>query len=331
MKILVYGVHDGERDAIDNWQRRNQYELSCLAELFSLENVDLVKGFDGLCIQQSLPVQDEEIFRKLKDYGIKQIALRTAGFDMINLDNAKKYGITITYVPAYSPNAIAEMALTQTMNLVRKMNITQAKVKKNNFTWVGSLAPEIRSLTIGIVGVGRIGGVFAKLVSGLGAKVIGYDIEVREHENPVVAYQDSLEMLLQKADVVSIHLPHDKSTEYLINKHTLSLMKPSAYLINTARGMIVKSTDLIEALENNIIAGAALDTIDVELGYFTKNYSNQEIENEIFKKLLELPNVIITPHISFYTKTALTNMVDIALDSVVDILETGTSKNIVKK
>ena len=331
MKIFIYGVHDGEFEPIEAYQKNNNIEIEYTTELLNNDTVHLANGFDGISVKQSNHVKEEIIYKKLNEYNIKQIALRTAGYDMIDLELAKKYNLVVTNVPAYSPNAIAEMALTHTMHLLRKMYLTIPRVNNHDFTWNGLLAPEIRSLTIGIIGVGRIGGVYAKLVSGLGAKVIGYDIVKREHENPVVEYQNSLTDLLSKADIISIHTPHDESTENLINKNTLKLMKPNAYLINTARGPIVNSKDLIEALENKVIAGAGLDTLDCEIGYFQHDYHDKNIASEEFNKLLEMENVLITPHISFFTKTALKNMVDISLDSVIDILMTQTSKNIVKE
>ncbi|MDL2211939.1 D-2-hydroxyacid dehydrogenase [Erysipelotrichaceae bacterium OttesenSCG-928-M19] len=330
MKIFIYGVHDGEFEPIDEYLKINNIKIEYTTEQLNSDTVSLAQGFDGISIKQSNHITDESIYKKLNTYNIKQIALRTAGYDMIDLKLANKYNLTITNVPAYSPNAIAEMALTHTMFLLRKMYLTIPRIKSHNFTWPGLLAPEIRNLTIGIIGVGRIGGVYAKLVSGLGAKVIGYDIVRREHENPVVEYQETLNELLRKADIISIHTPHDDSTENMINKKTLKLMKPTAYLINTARGPIVNSRDLIDALENKELAGAGLDTLDCEINYFQHNYHGKEIKSKELKKLLQMENVLITPHISFFTKTALKNMIDISLDSAIEVLTSKTSKNIVK-
>ena len=330
MRIKVFGVHNGEIEALEKWQERNKIELSLSSEILSIANVDEIVDFDGVCLQQVEPVEDEEIYRKISEFGVKQITVRTAGYDMIDLEYAHKYHLLVTNVPAYSPNAIAEMALTHTMNLIRKMYITQLKVARKDFTWDGSLAPEIRMLTIGIIGVGRIGGVYAKLVAGLGAKVIGYDIAPNQCINPDVEYQDSLDDVLQKADLISLHVPLDQTTEYLINKDTLKLMKTTAYLVNTSRGKVVNSSALINALENGELAGAALDVIEEENEYFGNDYSAKIINDKNINKFLELENVYVTPHIAFYTKTALQNMVDISLDSVVDIVKTGSSKNIIK-
>lgn len=330
MKIIMYGVHDGEIDAIQDYSINNNVSITKVNELLDESNYHLIEGHDALCIQQSKRVVSEEIYKKIASYGIKQIALRTAGYDMLDLDLAKKHNLIVTNVPAYSPNAIAEMALTHTMYLTRKMYNTLKKVEQQNFTWPGSLAHEVRTLTVGIIGVGRIGSIYAKLVSCIGAKVIGYDILIREENKGIVEYKDSLKELLEEADVVSIHTPANESTINMINKETLSYMKESAYLINTARGPIVNSKDLIAHLKAGKLAGAGLDTIDCEVGYFQSDYSNQEIESTELKELLAMPNVMITPHISFYTTMALKNMVDICLDSALAVARDEECSTIVK-
>lgn len=331
MKIIMYSVQPVEHKAITNWLAAHpEVEIKMVNLPLSTETVDQAEGFDGVCIQQSLAIKDEVVYEKLAKFGAKQIALRTAGYDMIDLELAKKYQLLVTNVPAYSPNAIAELALTQTMNLVRKMYTVVPRVNAHNFTWGGLMAPEIRSLTVGVVGVSRIGGVYAKLVSGLGAKVIGYDVFVNEEYTSFVEYQDSLDDLLAKADVISIHAPLLPSTQHMFNSETFAKMKDGAYLINTARGGIVDTKALIEALQSGKLAGAALDTIECEVGYFTQDYSDKEITNEDFNTLLAMENVLITPHIAFFTETAVGNMVDIGLDSTYDILTTQTSVNLVK-
>ncbi|MEG0283991.1 MAG: D-2-hydroxyacid dehydrogenase [Erysipelotrichales bacterium] len=329
MNIIMYGVHGSELDAIKDFEKKNNVQITMINEIFTKDTMNKVIGHDLLCIQQSQKVDDEAIYSFLKDNNIKQIALRTAGFDMIDLDLANKYNISITNVPAYSPNAIAEMALSHIMYLNREFYLTIPKVDNNNFTWNAKPAKEIRKQTIGIVGVGRIGYVLAKLLNGIGAKVIGYDINIEEHKKDILEYKDSLNDLLKESDIVSLHLPLDESTHNLINKDTLSLMKEDALLINTSRGPVVNSVALIEALENNVIKAAGLDTIDCEIGYFQNDYSNKEIENNELNKLLSMNNVLITPHIAFYSNEALKNMVDISLESALDIYHNNTSKNIV--
>lgn len=331
MKFIVFGVHEGELEAYEKWQARNNIELKLIEKTLNLDTIDLVKGYDGICLQQMSMISDEIIYQKLNEYNIKQIALRTAGYDMIDFELAKKYQIKVTNVPAYSPNAIAEMALTHTMYLTRKMYLNIKNQEKLDLRWSGLLAREVRSLTIGIIGVGRIGGLYAKLVSSIGAKVIGYDIAPKPELNPNVEFVASLEELLKQADVVSIHTPTTPLTTNMINKDTLTLMKDSAYFINTARGAVVNSSDLVEALNNKVIAGAGIDVINDEEDYFNYDCANKEFKNKELLALLKMDNVLVTPHTAFYTNTALENMVDIGLDSALAIITTGKSQNIVSK
>lgn len=331
MKFIIFGVHEGELEAYSNWQARNNIKLKLIEETLNLDTIDLVKGYDGICLQQMSEIKDEIIYQKLNEYNIKQISLRTAGYDMIDFELAKKYNLKITNVPAYSPNAIAEMALTHTMYLTRKMYLNIKNQEKLDLRWSGLLAREVRSLIIGVIGVGRIGGLYAKLVSGIGAKVIGYDIEPKPELNPDVEFVASLEELLKQADVVSIHTPTTPLTTNMINKDTLALMKNTAYFINTARGAVVNSSDLVTALNNKVIAGAGIDVINDEEAYFNYDYTNKEFKNKELLALLKMDNVLVTPHIAFYTNTALENMVDIGLDSALEIINTGDSKNILNK
>lgn len=331
MKILVYSTQEIEKPAITEWlENHKDVELTLESEPLTVNTYHKAEGFDGVCIQQSISINDEEVYENLAKFGIKQIALRTAGHDIINKEFAKKHNLLITNVPAYSPNAIAELACTQTMNLVRKMYLVNQKVANNDFSWKGLIAPEIRSLTVGVIGVSHIGGVYAKLMNGLGAKVIGYDVRVNEEVKDIVEFKNSLEELLNEADVVSIHAPLLESTKHMINSTTIAQMKDNAYLINTARGGIVNTEDLITALKSKKLAGAALDTVEGEVGIFGADWSEKEITDQNLKTLLEMENVLITPHIGFFTQTAVKNMLDIGLNSTYEVITTGTSVNLVK-
>jgi D-lactate dehydrogenase len=324
----MYTVHDGEKDAIKEWASNNNYDITYNDVILNKDTVILAQGYDGICIQQTQLIDDEFVYQKLHEYGFKHLSLRIAGYDIINMEYAKKYQLLISIVPAYSPNAVAEMALSHTMYLTRKMYHNIAKVNHHNFTWDGSLANEIRSMTIGVIGFGRIGRIYAQIMKAIGARVIVYDV-IKPNDLEGCLFINNLDDLLKKADVISIHIPLTKDTKYLICEDTLKLMKPTAYLINTSRGAIVNTNDLVFALEHQLIAGAGLDTLECESDYFEKDFGNDTISDSNFNKLLAMNNVLITPHISFYTTTALKNMVDIGLDNIKTLLEDGECLNIV--
>ncbi|MDN3955869.1 D-2-hydroxyacid dehydrogenase [Sporolactobacillus laevolacticus] len=329
MKFLMYGVQDHERATIENWANQHQVEIATTSDFLSEDTVAQSKGFDGICIQQPIALGGPNLYTQLKSNGIKQIATRTAGYDMIDLNEAEKNSLLVTNVPAYSPYAVAELAVTQAMQLVRHIPEFNKRVAGKDFRWSGLISREIRSLTVGIVGTGRIGATAAQLFKGLGAKIIGFDQYPNDRLNGILDYRPSLEDVLKEADIISLHTPLFDSTRHMINKSTLKLMKNSAYLINVARGGLIKTEDLIEALENGEIAGAALDTFENEL-MINKDLSKQPLNDPLLSKLLDMEQVLLTPHVGFFTETAIQNIVEGALDSVVEVLKTGTSKNLVQ-
>ncbi|WP_462227004.1 D-2-hydroxyacid dehydrogenase [Alkalibacterium sp.] len=322
----MFSVREDEKTAIKEWEVRHNVEVTTVSEDLSLANVDLVEGFDGLSIQQVTELPEEAIYKKLAAFGIKQISLRTAGYDIINAEMAKKYKLTITNVPAYSPRSVAELVLTQTMRLIRHFPTLEAHMAHGDFRWRGLVAREIHTLTIGIIGAGKIGSTAARLFHALGAEVIAYDPVRREELEDILTYKDSQREVLEAADVISLHVPLDPSTLQIIDAEALSQMKPEAYIINAARGPVVDTQALIKALDSGKIAGAALDTLTNEQGIFNQDVRNQDLPED-FKLLMEMDNVLITPHIGFYTTEAVRNMVDIGLDNTVAILLNGTSKN----
>lgn len=334
MRILMFSTREHELPAIAKWieENGNNVQVDTIEEGLSAATVDKAKGYDGVSIQQTNPIDDAIIYEKLKEFGIKQIASRAAGFDMIDLDQATKNDLVITNVPAYSPNSVAELAVTQTMNLLRNMHLINRNVNTGDFRWSANLiAREIRSTTVGIVGTGKIGSTAAKLFKGLGANVIAYDAYPNESLKEILTYKDSLDDLMKEADVISLHTPLTESTKHMINKDNLKFMKKDAFLVNTGRGGVVNTNDLIEALENNSICGAALDTFETEGTFLNQVIPHHDLTDPQIKKLLNMENVLFTHHIGYFTTTAVDNLVSTALNCVKEVLATGDSVNNVLK
>ncbi|MFC6464050.1 D-2-hydroxyacid dehydrogenase [Marinilactibacillus sp. GCM10026970] len=327
MKLIMFSVREDEKPAVKAWEKRNGAEVITVTDPLTLETVDLVEGYSGVCLQQRIDVTDEEIYRKLESFGIKQIALRTAGYDIINLNLAKKYHLKVTNVPAYSPTSVAELVVMQALRLIRNNPIVEDQMNNGDFRWGGMIAKEINTLTVGIIGAGKIGGTAARLFNALGANVIAYDPIVREELKEILTYEQDQQSVLEKADIVSLHVPLNESTTQLIDAEALTQMKSDAYLINAARGPIVDIKALIKALKEKKIAGAALDTLPNEQHFFNFNFKNQSLPDRDLEALMSMNNVLITPHIGFYTTVAVQNMVDISLGSALEILQTEESKN----
>lgn len=329
MRILAYHVQPYEVPAFEKWSKENNIEVVMDKGLITAESIEKAKGFDGITTQQVIPVKDEEIFKKMQEYGIKQISSRTAGVDMFDGKLAASYNVAITNVPRYSPNAIAEMAVTQAMSLLRNMNHIKTAMDSGDCSWdKRHIAREVRSCTVGIIGTGKIGLTAGKLFKGLGAKIIGYDKFKNPEAEGVLEYRENLEDLLKEADIISLHLPLFDDTYHLINKENLKLMKDGSILINTGRGALINIDDVIEALESGKLAGAGLDVLECETVYVNQKVAPEDVYCKcVVEKLRSMDNVIHTGHFAFFTETAVDNIVNTALDNIKKTEETGKLQN----
>ncbi len=320
MKIILLSVRDDELPAIKQWQDKHpDIELQTADWELHPDTVDRLQGFDGVIIQQRSQIGDE-VYPELKRLGFKQLTSRTAGFDVINMPLATANNLKVSNVPAYSPHSVAELALTHTMRLIRQLPLFDARMQEQDFRWQGLQAAEISSLTIGIIGAGRIGSTTARIFHSLGAQVIANDTKPNHELDDILTFKTK-EEVLQEADVICLHVDLNETSKNLIDAQALSLMKPSAYIVNECRGPVVDTDALIQALEKKQIAGAALDTLTGEENFFNVDLRGKEIPSEQLKKLRSMDNVIITPHIGFYTNIAVQNMVDISLDDAVSLIQ----------
>mgnify|MGYP000892236335 FL=1 len=226
---------------------------------------------------------------------------------------------------------IAELALTLAMSLLRNVAYTANKTKERNFIVDKQMfSKEVRNCTVGVVGLGRIGMTAAKLFKGLGANVIGYDLFPKTGVEDIVT-QVSMDELLEKSDIITLHAPYIKENGKIITKETLAKMKDGVILINTGRGELVDTGALVEALESGKVSGAGIDTLENEVSIFFKDFGNNKLEDPNFEKLVEMyPKVLITPHIGSYTDEAALNMIETTFDNIKEYLETGDCKNKIK-
>lgn len=319
-KILMTSVRPDEQKAINDFAKAHDVDITTTSKPFLDDDVvNMTKDVDGLVIQQHAAVPDSA-YAKLKANGLKQISTRTAGVDTINVPLAHQNGLKVTNVPAYSPRSVAEHALMQIFRLLRKSYAFDHRVAQNDYRWAGLQATEIHSATIGIIGVGRIGGTLAKLLKALDARVLGYDVKPRDDMKGIVEYV-SKEELLKQSDVISLHVDLNDTSKGLMTIDDFKLMKPTAGLVNASRGPVVVTKDLVKALEDQEIAAAALDTVEGEEHIFNQDHRKDGLSAvPLVAKLHDMDNVILTPHIAFFTNIAVQNMVDISLQDVIDIL-----------
>ena len=325
--IKLFGVREEDIPFINEWSEKNQVLVDLDSDILSLETVDRVKGFDGVSLSQQIEL-DETVYKKLHDYGIKQIAQRSAGFDSYNLELAKQYELVITNVPSYSPNSIAEYTVSQALNLIRNFNDIQNKTAAYDFRWQPSiLSRSIKDLKVAVIGTGRIGSIVGKIFAeGFGSEVVAYDIEPQISCEAYLTYQESMSEAIKDADIVTVHIPATKDNTYLFNETVFTEMKTGAVFINCARGTIVDTKALIDALNSGKIIGAALDTYEGEKGLFPSDQRNTQLDDAILIELIERQDVILSPHIAFYTDAAVKNLIVNALDATLEVIYTGDSK-----
>lgn len=328
-KILMTSVRDDEQAAINNYAKQHQLDIITTDKLID-DAVDLTAGVDGLVIQQRSKLPDN-IYAQLQANGLQQIATRTAGFDMVDIKKANEHGLIVTNVPAYSPRSVAEFALMQIFRLLRKTYRFDHQVAHNDYRWFSDeQSVEIHTATIGIIGVGRIGGTLAKLLHALGATVLGYDVKPRTDLAGVVTFV-SKEELLKQADVISLHVDLNPTSTGLITAKDFALMKPTAGLVNASRGPVVNTQDLVDALQTGKIAAAALDTFEGEQAIVATDRRQKGLSDQpLIATLHQMENVIITPHIAFFTNLAVQNMVDFSLDDTLAILNGKESPHEIK-
>lgn len=323
IKIMLFGVRDEEIPIIKAWSTRNKVQVDYTPLNLTPETIEMAKGYNGVTISQVADL-DISLYPILASYEIKQIAQRSAGFEMHDLASASENGLIISNVPSYSPESIAEYAVTAALNLVRKTDLIREKVAEQDFRWMPAIrARVVKEMTVAIIGVGRIGSRVANIYRGFGANVVAYDIAPREEFESLVAYQASAEAAISQADIVTIHMP---ATD--VNYHQFSLdlfkqFKSGAILVNTARGPIVHTEDLFQALEEGYIAGAALDVYEGEAPYVPVDWRGRNITDPIYQQLVKHPQIIYTPHTAYYTDTAVQNLIDIPLDATLSVIQTG--------
>ena len=327
MKIICYGVIKMEEKIIENWAQKNQVEIKIVHDDLSADNAGLAQGFDGVSSEGNLPV-GASVYEKFKQFGIKQLSVRQVGVDNQDLAAAKKNGIKITNVAAYSPRAIAELGVTDAMYLLRKIGIYQDRMAHGDFTYDKStISTEIFNCTVGIIGAGHIGGASAHLYSALGAKVLACDPVYDASLEPYLTYTD-FDTILAESDIISLHTPLLASTENMINKTAFDKMKKKPILINVARGGLVDTQALIAALKNGQISAAALDTLADETDFYDKKNMLNSLPED-YKELKAMPQVLITPHIAFFTKLAVKNSIEIALNDAKTIISGGEVNSVV--
>lgn len=317
MKIAVFSSQPFDKEFLSRANQGYGYDLTYYEAGLNVQTAALANGFPIVCCFVTDRL-DAAVLKILSQQGTQLIALRSAGFNHVDLTAAHQYKLTIARVPAYSPYSVAEFAVGLILSLNRKIHLAYHRVRDHNFSLSGLMGFDLRDKTVGVIGTGKIGEVFCEIMRGFGVKLLGYDpIENDQCLNLGLRYT-SLNDLYQQSDIISLHCPLTPATHHLINPAALEKMKSGVMLINTGRGGLVDAKALVEALKKLKIGALGMDVYEEEEGLFFRDLSMAIIQDDIFVRLQTFPNVLITSHQAFFTVEALTHIAATTLKNVQD-------------
>lgn len=318
MKMVFFSAQPYDKASFEQWNK-GQLELVFQETALSPETAFLAKGAQAACVFVNDKV-DQTVVAQLVEQGVKVLALRCAGFNQVDLEAARQLGLRVCRVPAYSPEAVAEHSLALLLTLNRKTHKAYNRVREQNFSLQGLLGFNLYGKTVGVVGTGKIGQAFCRILLGLGCRVWAFDLVAnREMEALGVVYLPLLEVL--KADVVSLHCPLNEQTRHLINDQTLGAMQDGAFLINTSRGGLIDTKAVIRALKSGKLGALGIDVYEQEEKLFFRDLSTDIIQDDVLQRLSGFPNVLITAHQAFFTQEALAEIAQTTLQTVSEMLE----------
>ena len=314
MRILFFDTKTYDKESFE--KQTGNYpgiEIDYLKTDLAPKTAPLAKGYDAVCAFVSSDVGSETM-DALHEAGVRLVLMRCAGFNNVDLEKAAEYGIRVMRVPGYSPEAVAEHAMALAAN--RRIHKAYVKVRENDFSLGGLMGMNFYQKTAGIVGTGKIGAAMAKICRGFGMKVIAYDVYQNPELADFVTYV-TLDELLASSDLISLHCPLMDNTYHLINKDTIAKMKDGVILVNTSRGGLVKTNDLIDGIRARKFFGVGLDVYEEETKNVFEDRSDEILEHSTTARLLSFPNVMITSHQGFFTEEALAAISQTTLDNAV--------------
>ena len=316
MKIAIFDSHRFEHEYFDKANKKFGHSLTYFDVKLSDETAPLIFGFDVVCpfVNDCL---NEKVLNIIKVAQVKLIALRSVGFNHVDLEAALRLDLKVVRVPHYSSYAVAEHAAGLILALNRKLYRSYSRTREGNFSLEGLVGFDLGGKTVGIIGTGRIGSVMVKIMNGFSCKVLAYDIKPN-YKLKDAYYVSRLTDLYEECDIISLHLPLTPDTRHIIDVTAFQAMKPGVMLINTGRGALIDTKALIIALKSQKIGYAGLDVYEEEEQVFFQDLSDQVIQDDVLARLMTFPNVVITSHQAFLTREALANIAEITLQNVTD-------------
>ncbi|MEJ2738866.1 MAG: 2-hydroxyacid dehydrogenase [Dehalococcoidia bacterium] len=328
MKTLVYSTRPYDKEYLE-MANRHVHKFHFYETRLERRTAALAAGFPAICcfVDDEL---DASVLKQLSRGGTKLITLRSTGFNNVDLVSAEELGLTVMRVSQYSPYAVAEFATGLILALSRKIHRAYNRVREGNFLLDGLLGFDLHGKTVGIVGTGKIGSVLTQIMNGFGCRLLGYDVNQNKVCLNLGMSYVPLNELLAQSDIVSLHAPLTPETRHMINKETLSLMKPGAMLVNTSRGALVDTKALLSALKKQKLGAVGMDVYEEESHIYYQNLSEQIIPDDVITRLTTFPNVLITGHQAFFTCEALTMIAETTIQNISDFKAGRTNENIVE-
>ena len=316
-KIAFFGAKPYDIASFDKVNEKYNYDIRYYKGHLNPNNVVLTQGVDAVCIFVN-DTADATVIDAMVDNGVKLLALRCAGFNNVDL-KAAKGKLPVVRVPAYSPYAVAEYSLALMLSLNRKIHRAYWRTRDGNFSLNGLMGFDMHGKTIGIIGTGKIAKILIRMLKGFGMRILAYDLypDLKFAEEEGFSYV-SLDELYRESDIISLHCPLTDQTKYMINKASIGKMKDGVMIINTGRGQLINTNDLIEGLKEKKIAAAGLDVYGEEGEYFYEDKSDKIIDDDVLARLLSFNNVIVTSHQAFFTREALHNIAETTLQNIDD-------------
>ena len=316
-KIAFFGAKPYDIASFDKVNEKYNYDIRYYKGHLNPNNVVLTQDTDAVCIFVN-DTADAAVIDAMVDNGVKLLALRCAGFNNVDL-KAAKGKLPVVRVPAYSPYAVAEYSLALMLSLNRKIHRAYWRTRDGNFSLNGLMGFDMHGKTIGIIGTGKIAKILIRLLKGFGMRILAYDLypDMKFAGEEGISYV-SLDELYRESDIISLHCPLTDQTKYMIDKDSIDKTKEGVMIINTGRGLLINTNDLIEGLKEKKIAAAGLDVYEEEGEYFYEDKSDKIIDDDVLARLLSFNNVIVTSHQAFFTKEALHNIAETTLQNIED-------------
>ena len=318
MKMFVYSLREyDERPYFEAFSKQYGVEYDSTGEKPVMENLELARGYDAINILTS-PI-DRDMIDRLYDLGVRCIMTRTIGYDHIDYNYAKEKGMGVGNI-SYSPATLADYTVMMILMGIRKIKYIRQRAMLQDFSLEGKIACELGNLTVGIVGTGRIGSCVARELTGFGCRMLAFDPYPNENLKEIVEYTD-LETILRESDIITLHAPGTEDNYHIIDAEAFGKMKKGVGLVNCARGLLVDSDALIDAIESGHVGFACLDTVEHEFGLYYFNRMGEPLNNPRLAILNSHPNVIVTPHMAFYTEEAVSDMVEHSITGLIQYFD----------